>query len=576
MNKLREFDQASDYAANQLLAGWLDDDAERFALYGEMARARRSTLKFKTLAFYERVQPGKLEDAYLVTAAADIEHALKSLSVAPYAALGGGKFMLAIDAGAVHDAQRAYALKLLDFTPAQLASCAQIAFRRAAVLPLKNRNGDLDLAALAEAVALRYVALLYGLPDEAYGVLQGTAARLYRELCFEILGRHFSGEPLPPRQPVPGVTPLPGWLDELLAGKKAIVQDGSEGMDCGKPILQKMRDDDGGYDVDTLKVIVLGLITGTVGNIQAAMCIALSEFFNRRDNVGMPLIVDAQRAAAADDDRALGHMIMAALTRNPPAAFLPRRADGRQLQWTDPEGASHPIPDGADLVLALGAADRHDLVFGGVASDPAWIHQCVGQGIVYPLLTHALKRVLLLPDLAQSIDRVTGAPRPLVKHRAMICESYPLTFDRGRMLRQQPLAVIMDVKPPIAENAERLKRIIAAGAPAIEESLRRAGHVHHAFFILLNDGRQLGLFTVFDGEFNAYIEHFALNVPLFDVLFEFIEGAPPMPVREHPKEFVEKIRHHDVAPYGGYFYSALPRLTVARALGLLPGEALHD
>ena len=269
-------------------------------------------------------------------------------------------------------------------------------------------------------------------------------------------------------------------------------------------------------------------------------------------------------------------MIMAALTRNPPAAFLPRRADGRQLQWTDPEGASHPIPDGADLVLALGAADRHDLVFGGVASDPAWIHQCVGQGIVYPLLTHALKRVLLLPDLAQSIDRVTGAPRPLVKHRAMICESYPLTFDRGRMLRQQPLAVIMDVKPPIAENAERLKRIIAAGAPAIEESLRRAGHVHHAFFILLNDGRQLGLFTVFDGEFNAYIEHFALNVPLFDVLFEFIEGAPPMPVREHPKEFVEKIRHHDVAPYGGYFYSALPRLTVARALGLLPGEAPHD
>lgn len=576
MSKLDEFDQASDYAANQLIAGWLDDDAERAALYDEMARAGRTTLKFKTLAFYDSAQPGKLEEAYLVTAAADIEHALKLLSVAPYAAIGGGKFMLAIDAGAAHDAQRAYALKLLDFTPAQLANCAQIAFRRAATLPLKNRNGDLDLAALGEAVALRYVALLYGIPDEAYGVLQATAARLYRELCFEILGRHFSGEPLPPRQAVPGVTPLPDWLDELHAGKKAIVQDGSEGMDCGKPILQKMREDDGGYDVDTLKVVVLGLITGTVGNVQAAVCIALSEFFNRRDTAGTPLIVDAQRAAAADDDRALGHMIMAALTRNPPAAFLPRRADGKQLRWTDRHGRHHLIPAGADVVLALGAAGRHDLVFGGVASDPAWVHQCVGQSIVYPLLLHAVKRVLLLPNLAQSIDRFTGAPRPLVKHRAMICESYPLTFDRGRMLRQQPLAVIMDVKPPVAENAERLKRIIAAGAPSIEESLRHAGHVHFAFFILLNGGQQLALYTLYDGEFDAYIEHFALKVKLFDTLFQYIKDAPPSPVASYPKEFVEVIRAHDATPVGGYFYSALPRLTVARALGLLPGEAPHD
>jgi cytochrome P450 len=577
MAKLVQFDAAGGYEANQLLREWLDDDAERADLFAEMASVGRTTLKFKTLAFYDSAAPGTLEDAYLVTAASDVEHALKTLSVAPYAALGGGKFMLAMDAGPEHSAQRAYGLKLLNsFTDAQLADCVRVAYRRGVVLSLKSRTGDLDLAVVAEAVALRYVAVLFGLPDEAYGVLQATVARLYRELCFQILGRHFSGEPLPPRQPVVGVKPLPDWIDDLLSGKEKIVQEGRDGKDCGRPILQGMREDDGGNDVETLKLIVLGLITGTVGNVQAAMCIALSEFFNRRDSAGSPLIVAAQRAAADDDDGALGRMIMAALTRNPPAAFLPRRADGRQLKWTDSQGAQRLIPDGADLVLALGATNRHDLVFGGVGSDAKWVHQCVGQRVVYPLLLYGVKRVLLLPNLAQSIDPVTGAPRPLAKHRAMICETYPLSFDRGRRLRQQPLAVVMNVKPPVAENAERLKRIIAAGAPAIEESLRTSEHVHFAFFILLNGGQQLALYTVYDGEFDAYIEHFALKVKLFDTLFKYIEDAPPLPVVEFPKEFVEVIRKHDVTPVGSYFFSALPRLTVARALGLLPEEAPRD
>ena len=577
MSKLNEFDQASSaYAANQLLAGWLSDDTTRSELYEEMAHWGRTTLRFKSLAYFDQARPGELTDAYLVTAAADIEHALKNLSVKPYATLGGGRFMLAIDAGPEHSAQRAYALSLLNtFTDDQIRECAKVAFRRAGVLPLKGP--EFDLVALAESVALRYAMLLFGFPDGAYGILRGTMQRLYQELCFQIIGRHFSGEPLPPPPTPPAdQLSLKGWVEELINDQRQPQQAGCEGV-CGKPILLQMRTNSGGYGLELLSIIVHGLITGMIGNVQAGVSIAISEWFNVRDVHGRPLLlIEAQRAAATDDDRKLGRMLMDALTRNPPAAFLPRRANGKVLKWKDAFGHPMTIPDGAELVLGMGASRRHDLVFGGAASDRTYVHQCVGERVIYPLVRHAVKHVLLLPGLAQSIDPDTGKPRPLVKHRGMICEKYPMRHDMGRRLRQQPLAVIMNIKPPIAENAAKLGRIIAAGAPGIEESLRESGHVHYAFFQLLAGGKQLGLFTIYDGEFDAYIEHFALKVELFDTLFKYIEDAPRLPVHDFPKEFVEKIRKYNVAPYGGYFFSAHPRLTVSKIGEAFPKEGDDD
>ena len=187
-----------------------------------MAHWGRTTLRFKSLAYFDQARPGELTDAFLVTAPNDIEHALKHLSVKPYAALGGGRFMLAMDAGAEHTAQRRYALSLLSlinaFSESQIKECANVAFRRAAVLPLKKP--DFDLVALAESVALRYAMLLFGFPDNAYGMLYATMRRLYQELCFQIVGRHFSGEPLPPRTPTPaGQLSLEEWITELVGGQ---------------------------------------------------------------------------------------------------------------------------------------------------------------------------------------------------------------------------------------------------------------------------------------------------------------------------------------------------------------------
>ena len=304
-----------------------------------------------------------------------------------------------------------------------------------------------------------------------------------------------------------------------------------------------------------------GLIGGTIGNVQASVCIVISEFFNRRVN-GRPLLIDAREALAAGEHRVLAGMMMNALMRNPPAAFLPRLADGRSLRVAG-EGSAF-IPKGAELVLTMGAAERHELVFGGRRDDTDYVHQCVGQRVIYPALRHAVRSLLKQPGLAQVVVHPDVRPRPLEKRWGMICLSYPLQQDRGRRLKQRCLSVIMRVKEPIAEHAVQLMRVIAAGAPSIEEALNESCHVHFAFFQLLDGGRQLALFTVYDGDFDAYIEHFALKVELFDKLFEHIEEAPPLPVRSHPKEFVETIRRHDRQPAADYFYSAYGTASVSQ------------
>ena len=123
----------------------------------------------------------------------------------------------------------------------------------------------------------------------------------------------------------------------------------------------------------------------------------------------------------------------------------------------------------------------------------------------------------------------------------------------------------MRIKSPLAENAERLRRVISSGAPRIQWALDDSRHVHMAWFEFMENDSLLALRTVYDGDFDAYIQHFALKTgELFDQLFESIEGAPPLPVSEHPNEFVETIRRYNRGPAGGYFFSAYPRTETAR------------
>ena len=345
-------------------------------------------------------------------------------------------------------------------------------------------------------------------------------------------------------------------------------------------------------------VLVVGLIAGAIGNIQASVCIAVQHFFQLKDGKQLGDVITRARKARvashsaspdADADADFAPCVREALRRNPPVAFLPRRAR-RALQV-----GGVTIDEGAVLLLGIGGATRLatdsadytvppiDLssaskatpdptgcpfhaatapVFGG---GNGFLHSCIGAHLAMPLIVYTVRQVMALPGLAEACDPRTGWPSGLRKLWGYGCESYPMEFRREVLMVQSPLSVIMKIKSPTAEHAEKLKLVIKHGAPSIEKKLKDARHVHFASFQFLENDTKLALFTVFDRDFDSYIAHFAEQIgPLFDKIFEHIVDAPPLPVDEFPREFVETIRRYNLPPAAGYFFSAHPTATAAQ------------
>ena len=83
--------------------------------------------------------------------------------------------------------------------------------------------------------------------------------------------------------------------------------------------------------------------------------------------------------------------------------------------------------------------------------------------------------------------------------------------------------------------------------------------VHFATFLFLEEDSKLALFTMYDGDFDTYIGHFAKEFGhLFDRFFSHVAVSPKMPIREHPFEFVQYLKQFLQAPAEGYFFSAYP------------------
>ena len=595
-SKLEEFDAAekiSRYAANRLLFKWLSDDGERADLYGCLLKEQR-VLQFQSRADTKERSTDDgdsvfQQEVFLLASRSHIEKAMKDrklFSSAPYRALGSGTFMLGLD-GADHQTQRDFAEVFLDVNK-HIDALVNVAFKAAAVQPLKQRK--FDLADLSEQAALRFVGFLFGFEQADHVLLESTMRKAYRGLNYQIVGRHFVSEPGAVDEATREMGRLLKRVAELLDLYSARVgrdQDeefrkiekeleelqnfkdkkGHTPLKGFKPVLRRIaekKDLPEKYSGTDLAVIVVGLIAGTVGNVQAGVSIAINECF--RDVKALESAREAARKSrlenwdygATSDLKAL---IWEALRRNPPAAFLPRKTK-----------------DGV-VILAIGGATRdkgsdpHQFIFGGPSGKNGFLHQCVGQHLALPLIIHVVRQVLQLPGLAQSLDPETGEPFGLKKLWGVICQTYPLEFKREEILTQSPLIVIMKVRTPVSVHAEALKQVIKYGAPRIEKKLRDAGHVHFAQFLFIENDTKLLLFTIYDRDFDSYIEHFALDIgPLFDRIFEHIEDAPPMPVDKFPKEFVDTIRRHNARPVAGYLFSAYPDANVSRITHEFPPE----
>ena len=641
----------SESAANRRLLEWLSNDALRDRLYAHLGAAH-APLAFQSSAdtrewAYDPADPHYRQTVYLVADPAQVTEALQKstdFSNSPFHALGGGNFMLGLDPAPPgqpdpHADQRAFAQAQLQLPEEQLLGLVTVAFQAGAVLALKQRK--FDLAALASEVAVRYMGNMFGYSQGDQALLDLTMQKAYRGLCYQVMGRHFVSEPgiLPEANANMGA--LLRRTAELIGLYQAEAENQYlaahvcercgrlghlDGIGCAQadetrllarelqelrkftmpgtqkttplenfnPLLRVIAKRSGAAFSNTeAAVLVVGMIAGAIGNIQASICIAVRHFFQLADGQQLADVIkraqkarQLSRGAAVDTDFAA--CVAEALRRNPPVAFLPRKTR------VDVTLGGERIPKGSVLLLGIGGAARRPgddgayavppeteakaaaaagcpfhqappVVFGGGERDPAYPHACIGQHLAMPLIEYVVRQVMVLPGLAEACDPRTGTASGLRKLWGYGCESYPMEFRREEILVQSPLSVIMKIKSPTADHAEKLKLVIKYGAPSIEKKLKDARHVHFASFQFLENDTKLALFTVFDRDFDSYIAHFALEIgSLFDKIFEHIEGAPPLPVDEFPREFVDTIRRYNQAPAGGYFFSAYPTADAAQ------------
>jgi hypothetical protein len=240
-----------------------------------------------------------------------------------------------------------------------------------------------------------------------------------------------------------------------------------------KTVIERLLSDYKDPGSEELIIVALGLVAGTVGNVCAAVSIAIADFFAERDRQP-PLIDKAREAARSTNWVKLRRLIEGALVRNLPAPFLARTSTGERTGFKVKNDRGEPIPEGAHLVLALGAAADCNYIFGG--SNPSdYPHRCIGQHLAWPLTLEIVRQVLLLPGLSQVIDPISGKPEKLKKRWGAICKSYPMQFQRDRRLNLKPLHLVLPIKKPIEENAKKLLQLTQAGAPLIEEALGSGG-----------------------------------------------------------------------------------------------------
>ena len=576
-------DKIGEALLNRRLRSWISDDRQRGMLLdlidkekgGELEIPSRDT-GYRDSDSWGLEQPRPLLDPLhkkitLVTHRDKIEQILgdrKNYSNRIYAELGGGNFMLALDPefGTAHKAQReAYcsSFRTDDKTLRDLSRCACEA---AAIMSL--RAPEFDLAQFAEQAALRFSQKLLGYALADFRLLESALRAGYRALVYQVLGRHFATDPTTIPLAKAAMAQLLKRTSDLIDAYAVDDEDELKGTDDRavptghKRVLPRLAKLESNLNGEQRAILAVGAAFGTVGNVQAAACIVVKSLF------ATPTLFEiAQNLAQLEPTETSGQyekqwrfLVEQALRENPPIAFLPRLE-------VDLHGVAIK-----EYLLALGGGTRggkckqeeDPLIWGLPGGAPHW---CVGRKMAWPLIIEIVRHVMGLPALEERLDAEDASVIGLKKRWGFACESYPLTHQRDRRVAQASLNVAMRIRPPVKDNADRLREVIRSGAPRIEEALREARHVHFAWFELIESDTVLVLHTVYDGPFSAYIQHFALRVgDVFDSLFECIENPPPTPVDKFPNEFVAHIQRYDRAPAMGYFFSAYPNSEVARIL----------
>jgi hypothetical protein len=112
---------------------------------------------------------------------------------------------------------------------------------------------------------------------------------------------------------------------------------------------------------------------------------------------------------------------------------------------------------------------------------------------------------------------------------------------------QNRLNLVLPIRPDRLGHLEEALSSLGGAENPLSAALKRLGNVHFAQFVFLEQNTRLGVFTIFDGDFDAYILSFTEHVgDIFNLVLANIEGAQDvMPVQSHRDEFVKFIKRHD-------------------------------
>jgi hypothetical protein len=110
------------------------------------------------------------------------------------------------------------------------------------------------------------------------------------------------------------------------------------------------------------------------------------------------------------------------------------------------------------------------------------------------------------------------------------------------------IQIPMNLVMPLADNSPlgraRLIQTLAGAVQEVIAGLDNTQIVHFARFTIVD--ANLCMFSFYDGDFSNYIRDFIYNVgSAFDGLLSFIKGHPPLPVEQHPDEFIQWVKDHD-------------------------------
>jgi hypothetical protein len=109
---------------------------------------------------------------------------------------------------------------------------------------------------------------------------------------------------------------------------------------------------------------------------------------------------------------------------------------------------------------------------------------------------------------------------------------------------QMHMNLVMPLADQTAVGRARAVQAIAANIDELFTGLSNVGTVHFARFDLINGN--LCMFSVYDGDFRAYIRDFiTVFGSVFDSLLSLVADPPPSPSTQHPEAFIDWIHRHD-------------------------------